>query len=156
VLGVLFYVPRGPFYSPKTARSHWSSIWKVIVAFCPWAHRTGNIVRFSSFSSEADLCSHGARGTPDSPVRLGDHWQSPRVARWLRCRPLVWVRQAHQTVRWIIATTRWVFPESGLFTRRTSLSTGHCPVHLRLVQVWMDSATLLQSDFSRFDKIPNT
>jgi hypothetical protein len=38
MLGVLFHAPRGPFYSPKEARSRWSSIWKAIVAFCPWAH----------------------------------------------------------------------------------------------------------------------
>jgi hypothetical protein len=30
----------GPFYSPKEARSRWSSIWKAIVAFCPRAHQT--------------------------------------------------------------------------------------------------------------------
>jgi hypothetical protein len=40
VLGVLFHASRGPFYSPKTVRSRWSSIWKSIVAFYPWAHRT--------------------------------------------------------------------------------------------------------------------
>jgi hypothetical protein len=40
VLVVLFHAPRGPFYSPKVARSRWSSIWKAIVVFCPWAHRT--------------------------------------------------------------------------------------------------------------------
>jgi hypothetical protein len=28
VLDVLFHVPSGPFYSPKEARSHWSSIWR--------------------------------------------------------------------------------------------------------------------------------
>jgi hypothetical protein len=40
VLGVLLHAPRGPFYSPKAARSRWGSIWEAIVAFCPWAHRT--------------------------------------------------------------------------------------------------------------------
>jgi hypothetical protein len=40
MLGVLFHAPRGPFYSPKVARSHWSSIWKSIVAFYLWAHQT--------------------------------------------------------------------------------------------------------------------
>jgi hypothetical protein len=40
VLGVLFHAPRDPFYSPKTARSRWSSIWKAIVAFYLWAHWT--------------------------------------------------------------------------------------------------------------------
>jgi hypothetical protein len=29
-------------------------------------------------------------------------------------------------------------------------------VHRRLVQVWLDSAKLLQSDFSRFGKVPST
>jgi hypothetical protein len=37
---VLFHESTGSFYSPKAARSHWSSIWKAIVVFCPWAHRT--------------------------------------------------------------------------------------------------------------------
>jgi hypothetical protein len=88
-----------PFIAPRQLGAIGAPFGKVIVAFYPWAHRRGNTVRFSSFSSEADRCSHGACGTPDSPVWLGDHWRSPRVARWLRCRPLVWVRQAHRTVR---------------------------------------------------------
>jgi hypothetical protein len=40
VLGVLFHAPRDPFYSLKAPRSRWSSIWKAIVALCPWVHRT--------------------------------------------------------------------------------------------------------------------
>jgi hypothetical protein len=40
LLGVVLHAPRGPFYSPKAARSRWSSIWKALVAFCPWAHQT--------------------------------------------------------------------------------------------------------------------
>jgi hypothetical protein len=32
--------PRGPFYSPKAARSCWISIWYAILAFCPLVHRT--------------------------------------------------------------------------------------------------------------------
>jgi hypothetical protein len=27
-----------PFIAPKADRSRWSSIWKAIVAFYPWAH----------------------------------------------------------------------------------------------------------------------
>jgi hypothetical protein len=34
MLGVVLHAPRGPFYSPKAARSRWSSIWKAILAFC--------------------------------------------------------------------------------------------------------------------------
>jgi hypothetical protein len=33
-------VPRGPFYSPKEARSRWRPTRKVILAFCRVAHRT--------------------------------------------------------------------------------------------------------------------
>jgi hypothetical protein len=35
LLGVVLHAPRIPFYSPKGARSRWSSIWKALVAFCP-------------------------------------------------------------------------------------------------------------------------
>jgi hypothetical protein len=51
------------------------------------------------------------------------------------------------------------FPESGLFVGHASLGTGHTPdssVHHGLVQVWLDLAIILQSDFSRFDKVPST
>jgi hypothetical protein len=39
MLGVLLHAPRGPFYSPKAARSHLNSICRALVAFCPWAHK---------------------------------------------------------------------------------------------------------------------
>jgi hypothetical protein len=40
MLGLLLHAPRGPFYSPKAARSHWRQSGKVILAFCRVAHRT--------------------------------------------------------------------------------------------------------------------
>jgi hypothetical protein len=40
--------------------------------------------------------------------------------------------------------------------RGVSLGTGHCPVHRNLVQVWLDLAKLIQSDFSHFEKVPST
>jgi hypothetical protein len=40
MLGVLLHAPRGPFYSPKAARSRWEQIWKAILALCRRAHRT--------------------------------------------------------------------------------------------------------------------
>jgi hypothetical protein len=40
MLGVLLQVPRGPFYSPKAARSRWRQSGKAILAFCRVAHRT--------------------------------------------------------------------------------------------------------------------
>jgi hypothetical protein len=40
MLGYLLHVPRGPFYSPKAARSRWKHSWKAILAFCRVAHQT--------------------------------------------------------------------------------------------------------------------
>jgi hypothetical protein len=40
MLGVLLHAPRGPFYSPKAARSRWEQSRKAILAFCGVAHRT--------------------------------------------------------------------------------------------------------------------
>jgi hypothetical protein len=40
MLGSLLHAPRGPFHSPKAARSCWRSTWKAILAFCRVVHRT--------------------------------------------------------------------------------------------------------------------
>jgi hypothetical protein len=40
MIGLLLHAPRGPFYSPKAARSHWKQSGKAILAFCRVAHRT--------------------------------------------------------------------------------------------------------------------
>jgi hypothetical protein len=40
MLGCLLHAPRGTFYSPKAARSHWRQSWKANLAFCRVAHRT--------------------------------------------------------------------------------------------------------------------
>jgi hypothetical protein len=40
MLGCLLHAPRGPFYSPKAARSHWRPTRKAKVAFCRVVHRT--------------------------------------------------------------------------------------------------------------------
>jgi hypothetical protein len=40
MLGLLLHAPRGPFYSPKAARSRWEHFKKAILAFCRLAHRT--------------------------------------------------------------------------------------------------------------------
>jgi hypothetical protein len=36
----LLHAPRGPFYSPKAARSRWEQSRKAILAFCRLAHQT--------------------------------------------------------------------------------------------------------------------
>jgi hypothetical protein len=40
MLGWLLHAPRGPFYSPKAARSRWRQSGKAILAFCRVAQRT--------------------------------------------------------------------------------------------------------------------
>jgi hypothetical protein len=98
ILVVLLHAPRGPFYSPKAARSRWRSIWKAILAFCRVVHRTVRCTtgqplfmsgaRSPSISGAADRCFLGPVGspdtvqcTPDSPVHPADRWSEPRVAR---------------------------------------------------------------------------
>jgi hypothetical protein len=43
MLGCLLHAPRGPFYSPKAARSRWRQTCKAILAFCRVAHRTTTV-----------------------------------------------------------------------------------------------------------------
>jgi hypothetical protein len=127
MLGWLLHAPRGPFYSPKTARSRWRHSWKTILAFCRVAHwtvwcTTGHplfIVRCRSPSipGAADRWIFGLVGAPDSPVTPADRWRGPRVAHGLRGRRLRWRPLAHRTVRWIIVVRRRRIPESGQFAR---------------------------------------
>jgi hypothetical protein len=116
MLGLLLHAPRGPFYSPKAARSRWKPTRKANLAFCRVAHRTvwcttGQPLfmfdaRFPSIPGAADRCNSrlvGApdtiRYTPDSPVPPADRWREPRVARGLCGRPLHCRSLAHRTVR---------------------------------------------------------
>jgi hypothetical protein len=105
MIGFLLHAPRGPFYSPKAARSRWRKTWKAILAFCRVVHRTVRCTtgqplfmsgaRSPSISGAFDRCSSGLVGaldivrcTPDSPVCPTDRCCGPRVARGLRSRPL--------------------------------------------------------------------
>jgi hypothetical protein len=116
MLGVVLHAPRGPFYSPKAARSRWKQSGKAILAFCRVAHRTVRCTtgqalfivrcRLPSKNSTVDRCRNGAirapdtvRCTPDSLVPPADRWRGHAsradyaADRW-RSRPL-----AHRTVR---------------------------------------------------------
>jgi hypothetical protein len=151
MLVVLLHVPRGPFYSPKAARSRWRSNRKAILAFCRVVHRTVRCTtrheqfmsgaRSPSFSGEADRCSLGPLGAPDT-VQC-DH---PTVGS-ATCRPLIAQTTvgrgpfgspdspvhtgqsgAHQTVWWIIVAAPSLFPESVEFAAGPAwaLSTVRC------------------------------
>jgi hypothetical protein len=76
MLGFLLNAPRGPFYSPKSARSRWRETWKAILAFCRVVPRTvrcttGQLLfmsgaRFLSIRRTVDHCSFGPVGAPDT------------------------------------------------------------------------------------------
>jgi hypothetical protein len=84
MLGVLLHAPRGPFYSPKAARSHWEQSMKAIIAFCRLVHRTVRC-RFLSYSGAADRWRFGAVGAPDtvrcSHQTVGSATRHARIAR---------------------------------------------------------------------------
>jgi hypothetical protein len=100
MLGFLLHAPRGPFYSPKAARSRWRHSWKAILAFCWVAHRTVRCTtgqplfmsgaRFPSIAGAADYCSLLAVGTPDSPVHTGQSGAPCRPLEWAMRRPRIW------------------------------------------------------------------
>jgi hypothetical protein len=145
MLGILLHAPRGPFYSPKAARSRWEQARKEILAFCRLVHRTvrcttrhcpvhhrtlsgapPNTVRcrFLSYSGAADRWRFGAVGapdtvwcTPDSPVPPSDRWLGH--ASRADCAADRWLGRplAHRTVRWFLVVCRRRIPESSLFTR---------------------------------------
>jgi hypothetical protein len=98
MLGVLLHAPRGPFYSPKAARSRWKQYGKTIISFCWVAHQTVRcttghalfIVRCRSPSKNrtVDRCRNGAVGAPALSGAPSRPLARPRVARGLRGRPL--------------------------------------------------------------------
>jgi hypothetical protein len=65
LLGWFLHAPRGPFYSPRAARSRWEHCRKAILTFCRLAHRTVRCGSPSLFG-EADRCRFLAVGAPDT------------------------------------------------------------------------------------------
>jgi hypothetical protein len=101
LLGYLLHAPRGPFYSPKAARSRWEQTGKADLAFCRLAHRT---VRCTPDSVRCPISFLKWRNRPlqiwaplthrTCPVHTGQSGAPfrplarPRVARGSRGRPL--------------------------------------------------------------------
>jgi hypothetical protein len=123
VLGCVLHAPRGPFYGPKTAKSRLSSIWKALVAFCPWAHRTVNSAWFPSFSGEPTVVATGTCGTLDCSVRPSDRWLSHVSPTDRAVDRSPDARLAHRTVRWIIAAEPLAFSREWPVHRGASLGT---------------------------------
>jgi hypothetical protein len=126
MLGVFLHAPRGPFYSPKAARSRCEHSRKAILAFSRLAHRTVRCttghcpVRISFLLWRSRPLEFQSRWrTGHCPVHTGQFgapfWPLalPRVARGLRDRPLARPTVGspdspvhHRTVRWFIVVRR--------------------------------------------------
>jgi hypothetical protein len=139
MLGCLLHARRGPFYSPKAAKSRWRPIRKAKVAFCRVAHQTVwcttgqplfmSGARSPSYSGADDRCrfvavgaSDTVRCTPDTPVPLptiGAGHASPVDCAADRCaggRWLIGQSGAPQDSPVNYSRTPPNSPESGLFT----------------------------------------
>jgi hypothetical protein len=174
MLGVLLHAPRGPFYSPKAARSRWEHFKKAILAFCRLAHRTVRCttghcpVRISFLIWRSRPLRIPSRWrTGHCPVHTGqsgassDRWLLPRVARGFCGRPLARPTVGspdspvhHRTVRWFIVVRRRRSPESGLFTRASlahwtlSGAPPDSPVYPDWTHFWLLRAKFFLIDFS--------
>jgi hypothetical protein len=156
VLGVLLHAPRGPFYSPKAARSRWSPIWKAIVAFCSWTHRT---VRCTTRQwTMRNLLPFLAKLTVAATTPLA-HWtvRCGLVRRPLIALPTVGAGATGSPDN-LVNFSRSV-PN---FSREQRVRRARLPRHQtvrcnrKLVQVWLSTANLLQSNLIWFDKVSST
>jgi hypothetical protein len=141
MLSVFLHAPRGPFYSPKVARSRWEHSRKAILAFCRLAHRT-------------------VQCTPDSLVPPSDRWVG-HVSRADRAtdRWLTGQSGAHRTVRWMIVVCRWSLPESSKFAwaslahRTLSGAPPDSPVHPDRADFGWTKPSLISTWFSCFQHL---
>jgi hypothetical protein len=139
MLSSLVEVPRGPFYSSKGQRSRCSSIRKVLIAFCPRAHRTVwctpdcpvHIGQWTVHDSNPCLAKPAianfwSHGTPDSPV----------AHQTVRC-DLVTVGRAHVAPRWSRGW-HWILAAAPSILQRAACSPG-VPAKFPLWGVWIPS-----------------
>jgi hypothetical protein len=154
-LGRLLHVPRGPFYSPKVARSRWRPTWKAKLAFCRVVHRTPPDSHCScSVCDPLPFLAHptvAASGPLTHRTLSGAHRTLSGAHRTVRC-PLPTIGASHASPadcaddRWLTgqsgappnspvnySRTPLIFPRERPFHRRPAWRTGHCPVHHRTV-----------------------
>jgi hypothetical protein len=171
----LLHAPRGPFYSPKAARSRWRQTWKAILSLCRVAHRTTTVAcPVLDFLPNRAQSTVAASGPLAHRTLFGAH-------RTVRC-PLPTVgattcraKIARPTVG---AGNRWLTGQSGapsdspmIFSRtpRAALSPETSLAHRTLSGAPPDSPvcqselnfgcsqpSLLQSDSSLFGTVSST
>jgi hypothetical protein len=166
-LGFLLHAPRGPFYSPKAARSRWRPTRKAKVAFCRVVHRTATVhvrcVISFLFWRRRPLQIRGSWRTGHCPVHTGQSGapcrlltqatRRPRIARPTIALAAVGSPDSpvhHQTVWWIIVVRRQTFPrvacspEAGLAHRTLSGAPPNSPVWQTELDFGCTQPSLLQ------------
>jgi hypothetical protein len=176
MLGMLLHALRGPFYSPKAARSRWEQSRTIILAFCRLVHLT---VRCTTGHCPVQISFLFWRSRP---LKIWSRWRTghcsvhtgqsgapirllawPRVTRGLRGRPLA--RQTvgspgspvhHRTIWWIIVVRCRRVPESGHLTsaslahRTLSGAPPDSPVHPYWAESWLLEPSLFHLSFLWF------
>jgi hypothetical protein len=110
MLGLILHAPRGPFYSPKAARSSWKQSGKAILAFVGW--RTGQ----SGAPPDRHYSVSGADCFPKLAQPTVEDLE-PLMHRTVRC-PLLTVGSATRHARIALPTVgsadRWLTGQSGV------------------------------------------
>jgi hypothetical protein len=149
MLGWLLHAPRGPFYSPKAARTVGDQQGRLrLPSVGPVRHRTATVacpvlISFLFWRRQPLHLGVGWRtghcpvhtrqfGAPFRPLVRAT--RRPRIARPTIAQSTVGSPDSpvhHQTVRWILAVRHWTFPESDDFAADDSLDSS---VHHRIVR----------------------
>jgi hypothetical protein len=111
MLGYLLHAPRGPFYSPKAARSSWRHSWKLILPSVGWRTGQSGVPPDNHYSCPAcDFLPFLAQPTVATSGWLADRTLSD-AHRTVRC-PQPTVGTGHAS-RADCAADRWLTGQSG-------------------------------------------
>jgi hypothetical protein len=167
------HASRGPFYSPKAARSRWRLTWKANLTFCRVLHRTVTVavqctISFHIWRIRSLVLGIGWR-TGHWPVHTRQSGVPNRPLTWAMCRALI----ARPTVG---RSRRWLTGQSGappdspviyshiasLFSREQPFDvwpawgTGHCLVHRARAVAGCSQPTFFQFESSCLGTVSST
>jgi hypothetical protein len=116
MLGWLLHAPRGPFYSPKAARSRWRHSWQAILASVGWCTgQSGAPPDIPCSVSGADILPNLAQPTVEDLEPLA-HRTLSGAHQTVRCpHQTVGSATRHARIAWptVGATDRWLTGKSG-------------------------------------------
>jgi hypothetical protein len=122
MLGSLLHAPRGPFYSPKAARSHWRPTWKAKLAFCRVVHRTVTVAVQCAIAFQIRRIRPLVLGvdwrTRHCPVHTG-HCSVHNEQSGVPNRPLLWATRRPRITRPTVALATVGSPDSPVNYSRT-------------------------------------